>query len=265
MGLALSKTFDKYEAYAKSVQASRNEAKLVRLLYRNLNGSEPTTLREDFCGTFAMCCEWVKFDASKQAIGLDIDPEPLEYGKENYLPKLNESARNRILTLERDVLARPSPQADIIAAFNFSYFAFHSRATLLRYFKTCRQALHRNGLMMVDTFGGSQHCEPSLDVRRLPGLTYYFEQEHFDPISNRTRFSLHYKPKNGRIRKRAFTYDWRMWSIPEIRDTMLDAGFSQVEVYWEGTGRDGRGSGRFHRRERGEPCDVWVAYVVGRR
>jgi hypothetical protein len=55
-----------------------------------------------------------------------------------------------------------------------------------------------------------------------------------------------------------------MWSIPEIRDVMLDAGFNEVEVYWEGTARNGRGSGRFTRKERGEPCQVWVAYVVGR-
>jgi len=265
MGAVQPKGFDKYQAYAKSVQASRNEAKLLRLLYRNINKAEPVSLREDFCGTFAMCCEWVKLDPSKQAVGLDIDPEPISYGSEHYLPQLSEGERNRIITLQRDVLAKPAPQADIIAALNFSYFAFHSRETLLRYFKTCKQSLRSKGLFVVDTFGGSQHSEPSLDVRRLPGLTYYFEQEHFDPINNRTRFSLHYKPKNGRIRKRAFTYDWRMWSIPEIRDTMYDAGFKEVEVYWEGTARDGRGSGRFHRRERGEPCDVWVAYVIGRR
>jgi hypothetical protein len=54
-----------------------------------------------------------------------------------------------------------------------------------------------------------------------------------------------------------------MWSIPEVRDVMLDAGFDDVAVYWEGTGRNGRGSGKFHRRERGESCSIWVAYVVG--
>jgi hypothetical protein len=54
-----------------------------------------------------------------------------------------------------------------------------------------------------------------------------------------------------------------MWSIPEVREVMLDAGFGRTEVLWEGTGKDGRGSGRYHPRERGEECEVWTAYVIG--
>jgi len=236
----------------------------MRLVYRNLNATEPTIMREDFCGTFALCCEWVKLDETKKAIGLDIDPEPLAYGSAHYLSDLTSSQQKRVQTVQRDVLVRSSKKSDIICALNFSYFCFHERATLLRYFKACRQSLRSNGLFVVDAFGGPQHGEPSLDTKRLPGLTYFFEQENFDPINNRTRFSLHFKPKGGKTRKRAFTYDWRMWSIPEIRDVMLDAGFEAVEVYWEGTSRDGRGSGRFNRKDKGEPCQVWVAYVVGR-
>lgn len=263
MKAALS-PFDKYAAYAQSVQSPDADARFMRLLYRNLTKREPMTLREDFCGTFALCCEWVKLGLDKRAIGLDIDSEPLAYGALNYLSQLSEEQQRRVTTLERDVLVRYPRKSDIICALNFSYFAFQERATLLTYFKSCRQALNREGLLVVDTFGGSQHHEPSLDVKRLPGLTYYFEQEHFDPINNRTRFSLHFRPKGAKTRKRAFTYDWRMWSIPEIRDAMIDAGFKDVEVYWEGTARNGRGSGRFYRKSRGEPCQVWLAYVVGR-
>ena len=259
-----SKSFEKYAAYAKSVQSPREDARFLRLVYRNLNNSEPTILREDFCGTYALCCEWATLDDQKCAVGLDIDPEPLAYGTENYLSQLNDWQQARVTTYERDVLVRSTIKTDMICAFNFSYFCFHSRETLLKYFKACRQSLRPNGIFMVDTFGGPQCGEPSMDTKRLPGLTYYFEQERFDPINNSTRFSIHFKPKGGRIRKRAFTYDWRMWSIPELRDTMLDAGFKDVEVYWEGTARDGRGSGRFTRKTRGESCQVWVAYVAGR-
>lgn len=263
MKTALS-AFDKYHAYAQSVQSPEADARFLRVLYRNINKREPTILREDFCGTFSLCCEWAKLGADKRAIGLDIDPEPLGYGTHNYLSQLSEDQRSRVTTLERDVLVRYSKRSDIICALNFSYFAFQERATLLTYLRACRASLKRDGLMVVDTFGGSQHHEPSLDVKRLPGLTYYFEQEHFDPINNRTRFSLHFRPKGSRTKRKAFTYDWRMWSIPEIRDAMQDAGFKDVEVYWEGTARNGRGSGKFHRRSRGEPCQVWLAYVVGR-
>jgi SAM-dependent methyltransferase len=264
MNTARSRPFDKYAAYAQAVQSPDNDARFLRLLYRNLNKAEPTTLREDFCGTFALCCEWLKLDGEKRAIGLDLDPEPLAYGAQTYLTELKEEQQRRVTTIQANVLKRGNAKADIVCAFNFSYFAFHERKTLVDYFTQCRASLRKNGIFVVDTFGGPQHGEPSLDKKRLPGLTYYFEQEEFDPINNRTRFSLHFKPKGSRTRKRAFTYEWRMWSIPEIRDVMLDAGFKDVEVYWEGTARDGRGSGRFTRKERGEPCQVWVAYVVGR-
>lgn len=30
---------------------------------------------------------------------------------------------------------------------------------------------------------------------------------------------------------KAFTYDWRLWSIPEMRDAMLEAGFRKVKIY----------------------------------
>jgi SAM-dependent methyltransferase len=264
MPTARSASFDKYEAYARSVQSPREDARFMRLVYRNLNKNEASIMREDFCGTFALCCEWVKLDESKRAIGLDIDPEPLAYGAANYLSELSPSQQKRVKTVERDVLLRHTTKSDVICALNFSYFCFHERATLLRYFQACRHSLRQNGLFVVDAFGGPQCGEPSTDKKRLPGLTYFFEQENFDPINNRTRFSIHFKPKDGKTRKRAFTYDWRMWSIPEIRDVMLDAGFKGVEVYWEGTSRDGRGSGRFNRKAKGEPCQVWVAYVVGR-
>jgi SAM-dependent methyltransferase len=264
MEASSSRSFDKYIAYAQSVQSPKEDARFLRLIYRNIRKKEPQVLREDFCGTFALCCEWAKLDGDKRAIGLDIDPEPLAYGTENYLPNLSASAQKRVTPLERDVLENQSGKADVICAMNFSYFCFHERKTLLRYFTNCRRALGRDGLFVVDAFGGPQHGAPSMDTKRYPGLTYYFEQETFDPINNRTRFSLHFKPKGGRTKKRVFTYDWRMWSIPEIRDVMLDAGFKAVDVYWEGTARNGRGTGRFTRKERGESCRVWVAYVVGR-
>lgn len=265
MKTARTGTFDKYAAYAQAVQSPKEDARFLRLVYRNLNGTEPVTLREDFCGAFALCCEWAKLDDNKRALGLDIDPEPLAYGTEHYLPLLSETAKSRITTQKQDVLKTHSTRADIICAFNFSYFAFHARETLVSYFKSCRQALRPDGLMVVDAFGGPEASEPNVDTKRLPGLTYYFEQEHFDPINNRTKFSIHFKPTGGRMRRRAFTYDWRMWSIPEIRDAMRDAGFTDVHVYWEGTSRSGRGNGRFARKTTGESCKIWVAYIVGRR
>jgi hypothetical protein len=29
----------------------------------------------------------------------------------------------------------------------------------------------------------------------------------------------------------AFVYEWRLWSVPELRDAMDEAGFSKTQVY----------------------------------
>ena len=56
---------------------------------------------------------------------------------------------------------------------------------------------------------------------------------------------------------------WRLWSIPEVRELMLEAGFSKADVYWEGPGKDGDGDGIYKKREKVENDDVWIAYIVG--
>ena len=117
--MSSAKPFDKYAAYALSVQSPKEDARFLRRIYRDVNSSEPALMREDFCGAFALCCEWVKLDQGKRAIGLDIDPEALFYGSDHYLPLLTDSAKSRLKTLQNDVLRSAAPKADIICALNF--------------------------------------------------------------------------------------------------------------------------------------------------
>ena len=37
--------------------------------------------------------------------------------------------------------------------------------------------------------------------------------------------------------------DWRHYSLPELRDVLLEAGFASVDAYWEGTDATGRAGG----------------------
>ena len=259
----MTSDFDKYAVYTHAVQSPAHDAKFLRTVYRDIREAEPVVLREDFCGTHALACAWVKLGTDMRAIGIDIDPEPLQYGRENHQGVLTGQQRDRLTIMQGDVLTTRLPKADIVCAFNFSYFCFHSREALRAYFKGVKRTLSPSGIFVLDIFGGPQHGEPCVDTKRLAGLRYFFEQEFFDPISNRTRFHLHFHPRGSRIRRRVFSYDWRMWSIPEVRDALADAGFSKSAVYWEGTGRNGRGSGRYHKREKGEACRVWTAYIIG--
>ncbi|MFN4895731.1 MAG: class I SAM-dependent methyltransferase [Pseudomonadota bacterium] len=254
--------FDKYAVYTTAVQSPEYDAKFLRSVYRDLVGRDPKVLREDFCGAHALARAWVRMDSSLQAAGIDIDSESLEYGEHRSEEELTEAERNRLRAVQGDVLTSRLVKADVVCAFNFSYFCFKSRPTLVQYFSRVRRSLRSQGLFVVDAFGGPDCMEASVDVRRSAGLRYYFEQDGFDPITNQAKFHIHFHLRGDRKRKRVFSYDWRMWSIPEIRDAMIDAGFKNTAVYWEGTARSGRGSGRYHRREKGESCRVWTAYIV---
>jgi len=255
--------FDKYDVYTEVVQSPEHDAKFLRTLYRKLAGKDPVTLREDFCGTHALAHAWVKLGPHMQAVGIDIDREPLAYGLKRDEAKLTAAQRTRLIAKQGNVLTTRLPRADVACAFNFSYFCFKTREQLLRYFRQVRTSLNARGIFVLDIFGGPQHGEPSCDTRRFGKVRYQFEQESFDPISNRALFHLNFQRDGERMRKRVFSYDWRMWSIPEVRDILRDAGFSETLVYWEGTGRNGRGNGKYSRRDKGESCEVWTAYVIG--
>ena len=57
--------------------------------------------------------------------------------------------------------------------------------------------------------------------------------------------NIHFKFPDGSKIKRAFSYTWRLWTAPELRDMLLDAGFRNVTVYWEGEDDNGEGNGEF--------------------
>ncbi len=63
--------------------------------------------------------------------------------------------------------------------------------------------------------------------------------------------------------RKAFTYDWRLWSLMEIQEVLNEAGFPHVEVHWEGTELEsGEGNGVFRRTTTGEAIESWVAYII---
>ena len=259
----MAAAFDIYKAYSRAVQAPAEDVPFLRRVYREVTGAEPRSFREDFCGGFANCCEWVKLDKSYTAVGLDIDPEPIAYGNKHYLSALDKDAARRITILQRDVLAAPKTSSDIVCALNFSYSIFKDRPTLLRYFTRVYEGLSKGGVFILDNFGGPDCFFANTETRKFPDFTYEFEQTYLDPINNYAKFAIHFTPKGKKRIKNAFTYDWRLWSIPEIKDLLIEAGFKDAVVYWEGTAADGSGNGVYRKRAKGDECYVWLSYVVG--
>ncbi len=258
--------FDKYHYYKLSVQSPEADVEFIRDMYRELrDGKSAQSLREDFCGTFSICCEWVKLDPKHRAVGVDLDPEPLEYGFQHNYSQLSEGQKKRLQVLQKNVLDSDLPSVDVIAAMNFSYFIFKQRQQLKNYFSSCFERLNKNGLFLVDCFGGGHCTEANEEETEHKGFSYFWDQDSFDPVSNEAMFYIHFKRKGEKKREKVFSYDWRMWGIPELRDLMAEVGFKKTHVYWEGTDKNGEGDGVFTRTETGEECQAWVAYVVGEK
>ncbi len=116
--------FDKYLYYARSVQSPDVDAAFLDRVYREIRGQEAKVLGEDFCAGFALCCEWAKLNSEKIAYGIDLDPEPLEYGRAHYLNQLTPEQQKRVHLMQTDVMNPELPRADLIAPLNFSYFGF---------------------------------------------------------------------------------------------------------------------------------------------
>lgn len=259
------KPFDRYEYYLKAVQSPEVDVVFMQKAFRELRGKhKPKVFREDFCGTFAISCEWAKKSKDHRSIGIDLDPEPIAYGTKHYLSQLTADQKKRVTIKRASVLTAGGTKADIVAAFNFSFYIFKTRKMLLNYFKQARRNLTPKGLFMVDCFGGKDCQEANVEKTRRGHFTYFWDQTNFDPIRNEAVFHIHFKRKGERLRERVFTYDWRIWTIAEIRELMLEAGFKHTHVYWEGYTKSGDGNGIFKRTETGdEESDGWVAYVVG--
>lgn len=257
-----NKKFDKYFHYKQSVQNPKEEILFFKKTYRSFFKKPPRVFREDFCGTFYIGYEWVKEHPENKAIVVDKDRQPITYGKKHHFSKLTDSQKSRLKIYNTNVLNTKIPGADIISVNNFSYFIFKQRSILLKYFKNIKKVLSKQGLFIIDVVGGSDCCDENEEQVDHKDFIYYWEQKNFDPVSHQAQFYIHFKRKREKKREKVFSYDWRMWSLPELQDILKEAGFSAIYVYWEQSDSKGEGTGVFKKSLKGEACDTWIAYLV---
>lgn len=253
---------DRHKLYEQSVQDADTEVEFLKDQFRRVRGRAARSLREDFCGTATVACKWVEANRRHTAIGVDLDPEVLTWGRKHNLETLPEAAQQRVQLMQCNVLESPGHNLDIVTAMNFSYWIFKERASLLRYFRSARTALAPDGLFLIDVYGGSDAYVTMNEPRKVNGFTYVWEQADYDPITGHAECHIHFKFKDGSRLRRAFSYRWRLWSLPEIRELLEEAGFSNITVLWQGTDEEtGEGNGEFLPVERGEADPAWIAYV----
>jgi hypothetical protein len=258
---------DRRRLYELAVQSPETEVGFVSRTYRRLRGRPPRRLREDFCGSAALACEWVRAHRKNTALGLDLHKATLAWGRRHNLSRLTDDQKDRIDLRLRDVLhpGAGTGGMDAILAMNFSYWVFKTRARMLRYFREVRFSLARGGVFFLDHYGGYEAQRVQQERRRCAGFTYVWDQASFDPITHDYRCHIHFDFKRGPMMKRVFTYDWRLWTIPELRELLEEAGFRRSTVYWEGDNGHGGGNGVFRPRKVGESCATFIAYIVAER
>ena len=151
----------------------------------------------------------------------------------------------------------------MLLAFNFSYWIFKERAALLKYFRQVRQSLVPDGLFILDAYGGYDAFREMRERQDFGRFTYIWEQAEYEPVFGHTTCHIHFAFPDGSRLKRAFSYHWRLWTLPELRELLQEAGYSKVIVYFEGIDeKTDAGNGVFTRAERGEADAAWIAYLV---
>ena len=249
-------TADRHDLYQISVQDSKTTIDLIDNVIKTRRDGTALKLREDFCGTALLCADWVCSYPARTAVGVDIDRSTLDWGAKHNIETLDNDAA-RVELIEKDVKESSGSDFDVIAALNFSYSEFHDRTQLVAYLKTARAVLCDDGFLLLDLHGGPDAQFMLEAPRDMGDFEYVWEQESFDPINNRTVCHIHFHFHDGTRMERAFSYDWRLWSLPELRDAMVDAGFAKVETWWDDQ------DDVIRPLKSTVNTEAWIAYLVG--
>lgn len=218
----------RHDLYERCVQ---NPAALVPFLVA-LHGRSPRVLAEDFCATAAISREWLRVVPNGEAHAVDHNVEAIA------------EARRRCdspgLQLEcEDVMDAAAPAAEVIFVGNYSIGYCHERPALVRYLARCRGRLAEHGIFVCDTYGGESAFRRGAIQRIVPlndrtSVRYTWEHRDANAWTGMVTNAVHFRvERDGTVVQDytdAFVYHWRLWSVPELREAMLEVGFASVEV-----------------------------------
>ncbi|MFT5448424.1 MAG: cyclopropane fatty-acyl-phospholipid synthase-like methyltransferase [Gammaproteobacteria bacterium] len=261
----LAQKADRHVLYQDSVQCVEAEIDFVDDTFKKIRGRNAITLREDFCGTANTSCEWVRRREGNSAIGVDLDAEVLEWGAKNNIADLGDAA-HQITLYEQNVLDVRHEPVDTVLAMNFSYWILNERASLRRYFRQVRDAMVNDGIFFLDCYGGYEAQREMRERSENDGYTYVWDQAHFNPVNAHMRCYIHFHFPDGSKMNKAFTYDWRLWSLPEITELLKEAGFAKVSAWWQGWDENEQdGDGEYEPVEEADADAAWVCYIVAEK
>ncbi|MCG8379546.1 MAG: class I SAM-dependent methyltransferase [Proteobacteria bacterium] len=263
-GPSMAELADKHIYYEESVQCVESEIDFVDETFAKIRKRKASTLREDFCGTTNTSCEWVKRRKTNTAISIDLDNDVLDWGKKNKILTLSPEQKKRISVINKDVLKVKTKPVDIVLAMNFSYWLLKERKLTIEYFKKIYKSLVDDGIFFLDAYGGYEAFQEMTEKTKHKTFTYIWDQHRYNPITGISTNYIHFKFKDGSKIMKAFTYEWRIWTLPELLEMLTEAGF-KATVYWEQADEDGEGNGVFIPEMEGDADAGWIAYLVAEK
>lgn len=252
---------DRHELYERAVQSPAMQARFLRALLGPMQRGH-VTLGEDFSAAGAIARAFLALSPEHRAVCVDLDPVAL-----GRLAELLDPSLHSALTIRHaDVLDTNDP-VDILAALNFSLCEIHDRPGLVGYLRNAGARLNPGGLFVADLYGGIDAMSVGESEEELPGgVRYVWEQRAADPLTGRVVNAMHFHLPAGRTLRDAFVYHWRLWTVPELRDAMTEAGFTSTEVH-DRLGGAIDSDGAIHPLPVTDPDELdetFVVYVVAR-
>ncbi len=264
---------DRHTLYQEAVQDPETEVYNFTKFYTDIRGKKPLSMKEDYCGTGYLAAEWAKSDPERTSIGVDYDAETIDWGQTHNVDTAGADVARRVSLIKGDVRDTIEPQVDITCGLNFSYCIFETRDELRGYFEKAHAGLKDDGMLILDMFGGTE-CYAELEEEtelEANDATYIWEHVSFNPINNHVECAIHFDFSDGSRMENAFTYVWRFWSLIEIKELLLEAGFSKVRIFWEEFEEDDddeefmEGTGEYFEATEVENQESWMVYIVAEK
>lgn len=270
---------DRLWCYRFAVQDPETHAEVLRRMHAHGRPDrKATVLREDFAGTAADSVAWIEAGPERRAIAVDIDAETVAWARQRASGMLLDRI-DRLTFHVADVRAvgPPAvPPADIISVLNFSIGYLRTRSELIAYFKHARSCLSEGGILVMNAHGGgeiergseqSSRIVPSPRSKREavpPPFVFTWEQSPINPVTSEISCRIHFACEGVELRD-AFVYRWRHWTLPELLDAAVEAGFGEAKV-WRHTFDPSRGAAGVFLGpvESFDGSGTWTAYVVAR-
>ncbi len=249
---------DQYRIYQLAVQSPEADIELLQHIFKASRGRKGYRLREDFCGTGLTLSHWINQGSRYRGEGFDYDPAPVQWGLQHNFAVLGKAASRATLHIA-DARSPSLHRPDIRCAFNFSYWVFLEQKEMLEYFSNVYADLADDGVFIIDATGGTESLSEEPYESDHGDFSCIWHQENFSPIDHSADLTLRFRFSDGSELEPPYRYRWRVWSIPELTDLLLQAGFTTTNIWWQ---NDDAGDIGFEITRKGynDPC--WVACIA---